>query len=159
MFSLLPLPYRIIAGIVLLASLFGLGFYGGSRWQKTVSDAAETQAVKEAAKKLDLANQRADGLSNQLSKAEAQVITKTVEVIKYVPKVTTGRLCLDSDAVRVLNTPSNPDVPEAPSKPAPESLPVAPASDRDVAYWIAGANQQYETCAVRLNALIDFYQP
>jgi prophage endopeptidase len=157
-FSLIPLPYRIIGGLVLLAALFGGGVALGHHWATV---AAEAQRVKERdayIAQIGIQLKRADMLSAQLSQAEARVITKTVEVIKYVPKVTTGRLCLDSGAVSVLQPTSHPDVPEAPGKPPAESPPVAAASDRDVAYWIAGANQQYETCAQRLNALIDFYQ-
>jgi hypothetical protein len=78
-----------------------------------------------------------------------------VEVIKYVPKYTTGRLCLGSDAVRLLQPGDTARIGPTPSKPIAEDA-NASASDTDIAYWVAGANKDYETCAVRLNTLIDY---
>lgn len=156
MFSLVPLPYRILAAVLLGLALFGSGVGIGHRW---AANAAEVERAKEAKAALAALNAqiaRGNTLSAQLSQAEGQIVTKTVEVVKYVPKVTTGRLCLDSAAVSVLQPASDPDMPKAPGKPPAESPPALAASDRDVAYWVATANQLYDTCALRLNALVDY---
>jgi hypothetical protein len=89
--------------------------------------------------------------------AEGTIITKTVEVIKYVPKVTTGRLCLGSDAVSLLQPGATARINPATRKPVTEDA-NASASDTDIAYWVAAANKDYETCAERLNTLIDAVQ-
>lgn len=156
MFGLIPLPYRVIGGLALLAALFGSGVGVGHHWAST---AAEAQRVKERdayIAQIGIQLRRADVLSAQLSQAEARVITRTVEVIKHVPIVTTGRLCLGADAVSLLQLqpPADPD--ETPRPPDAESPPALAASDRDVAFWIADANAQYDTCALRLNALVDY---
>jgi hypothetical protein len=96
-----------------------------------------------------------NALSGRLAVAEGTIITKTVEVIKYVPKYTTGRLCLGSDAVRLLQPGDTARVGSTASKPNAEDA-NASASDTDIAYWVADANKDYETCATRLNTLIDY---
>lgn len=159
MLGAISLPYRILAVVLLALGLLGGGFYAGSSWSITKAEAQRAKEQEAYIAELGRQAKRADALSAQLSQAEGQIVTKTVEVIKYVPKVTTGRLCLDSAAVSVLQPASDPDVPKAPGKPPAESPPALAASDRDVAYWVATANQLYDTCAQRLNTLIGFYSP
>jgi hypothetical protein len=96
-----------------------------------------------------------NALSGRLAVAEGTIVTKTVEVVKYVPKYTTGRLCLGSDAVRLLQPGDTARVGPTTSKPNAEDANAA-ATDTDIAYWVADANKDYETCATRLNTLIDY---
>lgn len=156
MFNLIPLPYRIVGGLVLLAALFSSGVGVGHHWASTTAEVERTKEARAALVKLNKQIARGNSLSDQLSKAEATVITKTVEVIKHVPIVTTGRLCLGADAVSLLQPAADTASQPPASPPAAESPPALAASDRDVAFWIADANAQYDTCALRLNALVDY---
>ncbi len=154
MIDIIPPQYRILAALVGLALLFSLGFGSGHHWATVTADAKAYAAQKEYQRQVDALMVRANDLSARLAAAEGKIVTHTVEVIKYVPKYTTGKPCLSAGAVGVLQ-PGAGAPGDAPGKPpAEDATPVA--SDTDVAYWIAGANQQYETCAARLNALIDF---
>lgn len=157
MLSLIPLPYRILIFICIFAAAFGFGYASGSNHNQAKAD--KIRINQDAAYAAEAKKQAAEvnALSGKLAVAEGTIITKTVEVIKYVPKVTTGRLCLGSDAVSLLQPRSVASINPAPSKPASEDA-SASASDTDIAYWIAGANKDYETCAERLNSLIDAMQ-
>ena len=159
MLSLIPLPYRILIATLFGLSLLGGGFVAGHRVAANPAEADRSKEAKAALAALNAQIARGNTLSDQLSQAEGRVIVKTVEVIKNVPIVTTGRLCLGADAVRLLHPDAATKPGETPSTPAPESPPTLAASDRDVAYWVAEANQQYGTCALRLNALIDYETP
>lgn len=159
MFALVPLPYRILIAVLLGLTLVGGGFMAG---HTVATNAAEVDRAREAKAALVKLNEQitlGNTLSNRLAQAQGAVVVKTVEVIKHVPQVTTGRLCLDTGALGLLQPGGAPGTDEAPSTPAPESPPALAASDRDVAYWIAEANQQYDTCSLRLNALVDYLAP
>ncbi|MBS3954064.1 MAG: hypothetical protein KGZ88_14030 [Methylomicrobium sp.] len=100
---------------------------------------------------------RGEALSAQLSATETQLQTRTEEVQRAISKVTTGKRCLDSAAVRLLNrTPARDDsaLPETACPSVTESGAIA--TDTDVAGWIGGAQYHYDTCRARLNTLIDF---
>ncbi|MDO8939411.1 MAG: hypothetical protein Q7U98_09635 [Methylicorpusculum sp.] len=99
---------------------------------------------------------RADALSAQLSTTETQLQTRTQEVQRAISQVTTGKRCLDSAAVRLLNRAPRVDsaVPETTAPSVTESGAIA--TDTDVAGWIGGAQYQYDLCRARLNTLIDF---
>lgn len=168
MLNLIPLPYRILAAVLVALALFGGGIGVGHRWAANAAEADRAKEAKAALVKLNEQIARGNSLSDRLSKAESVVVTKTVEVIKHVPIVTTGRLCLGADAVSLLQPatdtagtpPASPPVAESPPTLAASDRDVAgtggAASDRDVAMWIAIANQQYEVAAARLNALIEW---
>lgn len=100
--------------------------------------------------------ERGDALSAQLSATETQLQTRTQEVHRALSQVTTGKRCLDSAAVRLLNRAPRNDsaVPETAEPSIAESG--AFATDTDVAGWIGGAQWQYDLCRARLNTLIDF---
>lgn len=100
---------------------------------------------------------RANVLAQKLATRETEIVYRTKEVIKHVPQVTTGKPCLNSAAVRMLNHRDS-AVPETTGKPATESTPDAAVTDTDTAYWIADAISQYEIAAARLNALIDYFE-
>jgi len=155
-FALVPFPYRILIAVLLGLTLVGGGFMAG---HTVATNAAEVDRAREAKAALVKLNEQitlGNTLSNRLAQAQGAVVVKTVEVIKHVPQVTTGRLCLDTGALGLLQPGGAPGTDEAPSTPATESPPALAASDRDVAYWIAEANQQYDACSLRLNALVDY---
>ncbi|MBU0592435.1 MAG: hypothetical protein KKH74_01730 [Gammaproteobacteria bacterium] len=154
MFNLIPLPYRILGAAALVALLFFSGVGFGYKWHKSASDAATIAAMEEAGKRYRAEVERGNALSGRLARAESAIQIKTVEVIKYVPKVTTGGPCLNTATVRLLQPGAAPGLRPYSGELAPEDAAPA-ASDTDIAHWIAGANLGYETCAERLNTLID----
>lgn len=151
----MPSPQMIIAALLAMLLSTAGGFFAGYDWAKTKADAQLARDMEAQQIILDRQRARADELSSSLSIAEGRVITQTVEVIKHVQKVTTGAPCLNSATVSLLQPGANSGLNPPASALAPEGA--APASsDTDIAYWIASANQHYETCALRLNSLIDF---
>lgn len=157
MFSLIPLPYKLLGTAILAALIFLSGVTGGYKWHKAKTDAAMIAAITEANQRFFAEVERGDALSDRLAQAESATQTQTIEVIKYVPKVTTGAPCLSAGAVGLLNGTGYPVKPlPSAGQPAAEATAPLAASDRDVAYWIADANRRYDTCAERLNTLIDF---
>lgn len=154
MLRLMLSPYLNWIMLAAALALAGGGFYGGHRWATTVAAAERADAADATLKKLATEQLRADTLATQLASAEGKIVIKTVEVIKHVPSVTTGRLCMGADAVGLLQPGATWGLAPA-SEPAGQGA-AAAASDTDLAYWIADANQRYETAAARLNALIDF---
>lgn len=151
------IPYRLWIMLAAVAALFGSGVYSGHHWATTKADAARARAADAHLAQLQAETRRADAAAAALATAESRIVTKTVEVIRHVPTVTTGRLCLGADAVGLLQ----PGTDWGPYQPAGESAGQgaahAAASDRDVAYWAAEANRLYETCAERMNALADWH--
>ena len=160
--SLLSGPFGLLVKLGLLAAFVG-GVYamGYTNGKKRATDACAAEKLVELQKyqaAYQKATDRANVLSQKLATRETEIVYRTKEVIKYVPQVTSNRPCLSSAAVRMLNhRPDKPAVPETPSKPVAESPAEPAATDTDVAYWIADANGQYEICAARVNALIDFF--
>lgn len=161
-------PYTALAAAGAALVLSGGSFYGGHHWATTKAEAERAALADAHIKQMQVEIKRADVLAAQLATAEGRIVIKTVEVIKHVPQVTTGTTpCLSADAVSLLNpgTAWGPVYPAAgqpddsgAAAPATPGGDAAAASDRDVAYWIAEANQQYETAAARLNALINYKQ-
>lgn len=144
----------LIALAVLLGSM-GLGFYNGQEWANTKHEAQRAKDQDAYAMQLKQQMARAEVLSDKLAKAESRVITKTIEVIKHVKSVTTGRDCLGPAAVSLLQPGNSQGLRQPTGEPDAES-PGASATDTDIGYWIAEANQQYDTCAARQHALIDW---
>ena len=155
--ALIPLPYRILALVLAGLALLGAGFASGYRLAENRAAAAQAKLLKSHIKTLNAERARADALALQIGQAEARIIIKTVEVIKHVPQVTTGRRCLEPAAVRLLQPAADSPRIETIGQPAAENATELAASDTDVAYWIAEANRQYETCAGRVNALVDYF--
>lgn len=142
--------------LAVAAMVFLSGVTVGYRWHKAGSDAAEIKRMADSDRRLRAEIARGNDLSARLAAAESDIKTRTVEVIKHVPSVTTGRRCLDIAAVRLLQPGSGNGIKPPAGTSVAEST-GAFASDTDVGYWIAGANDGYDTCAERLNALVDFY--
>lgn len=149
-------PYFLLGGLVGALLLLVGGFATGKDWAETRAEAERAALIEAQAREMREEIARGDGLAAQLAVAEGQIIVKTVEVIKHVPIVTTGRKCLDAAAVGVLQPGTAAAPSPASGEPDAARTDASAASDRDVAFWIADANQRYETCAARLNALIDW---
>jgi hypothetical protein len=155
MLSLIPLPYRILIAAAVAAIMFSFGYLQGEAHVNAKADAVQVATDKAHAANVTKYVALNNALAGRLAVAEGTIVTKTVEVIKYVPKYTAGRLCLSSDAVSLLQPGDTARIGPATSKPNAEDASLS-ASDTDIAYWVAGANKDYETCAVRLNTLIDY---
>jgi len=156
MFSLIPLPYRILSLAGLALALFASGFGAGMGTANNRHAAQQLAAERASTLKYQSEVARGNILSAKLADSEGKITIKTVEVIKYVPQVTTGRECLSADAVSLLNSDGYPSLSATPRKPAAESPAAPAASDADVAYWISAAHRAYDTCAVRLNSLVEW---
>lgn len=114
--------------------------------------------------RLQSAQAKADELTLQLQKSEAQLIKTNTELKHALTKTTTGRACLSGAAVSLLNskagTTSTAGVSTPTASTAGADGATAPdtsyATDTDVALWALDARTQYDTCRGRLSALIDW---
>lgn len=156
-------PQAVIAAIIAIAC-FGAGWLTEG-WRKDgqiarLERAHAEQRAAEIQQHLDditEAEEVGRRLSARLAAAEADRETITQEKTDALRRLTTGRRCLDADAVRVLNAASlkPTGVPEAAFQPV--SADAAFATDTDVGLWAAQARRAYDTCRGRLQALDDFY--
>lgn len=145
----------LVAALVAALAAFFTGVYAGYDYCHTKAEAQRMQDLADYNTSLQEQITLGNTLADKLAKAEGRITVKTMEVIKYVPQVTTGNPCLNTATVGLLQPGANPGIRPPSSELTPEGA--APASsDTDIAYWIAEANQHYETCAVRLNTLIDY---
>jgi hypothetical protein len=121
---------------------------------------AQAQAAQDNARTLATAHQRGDALALRLAARENALTTLAQEKHREIARLTTGRPCLDSAAVRLLNEPAGIKLP----RPTPETprepvrADAAFATDTDVGQFIAVAQRSYDTCRGRLDAIADFYQ-
>ncbi|BBL69737.1 hypothetical protein [Methylogaea oryzae] len=162
---------------VIPMALLLAGIVAGAAWGYRYADAqgqaalanlqrqqADQHAQAEALLRAELeqAHEYGEGLSAQLADAQSRQTVKTIEVIRRVPIVTSNRVCLSPDAVRLLNgviaTAGDADaVPQAAGGAAGEAA-AAAASDRDVAGWIAEAAGVCNVQAAQLAAVIDWHE-
>lgn len=156
MIALIPLPYRILAAVFFALALLASGFTAGVKITRDHAAAQQLVAEKIAADRYRAEVARGNDLSAKLAAAESNIQTKTIERIKYVPTVTTGRDCLSAGAVGLLNGSAHLGLSAPAGKPAAEGAATPTATDTDVESWAIDASDRYETCAVRLNGLIDW---
>ena len=150
-------PWVVLAVVAALAGSHAYIYSLGKTREKDAAAQIQLKAKKKYQADYQLAIARGNTLAQQLATRETEIVYRTKEVIKNVPQVTTGRPCLSSAAISMLNyRPDTNAVPEATGKPAPEDAAAPAATDTDVAYYLADASGQYETCASRLNSLIDY---
>lgn len=157
----------IAVSCVLLASLSGVVGWQLGRLPVLAQLAdlrtthAETArlAARSAANTLQQAQQRGDVLTDALAQRQAQIDQLHQDKRHALTRVTTGRPCLSSAAVRLLN--DDPADYGAPSVPpatgSPDAAGATTATDVDVGGWAIAARAQYNTCRARLAALIDWH--
>jgi prophage endopeptidase len=146
-------------------SVTGWGLTG--HYTAKIAALKQAQAEQAASEQADAlarqlqAQQRGDELTARLQVQEQANTQLQKDKADALRKTTTGGTCFGADTVRVLNRTA--DTANAPHLPAPAPGPAAAdepiATDTDVAAWVSGAQNQYEQCRQRLDALIDFYQP
>lgn len=165
-FGALSLEIKAAVAAAAAAALFAAGWsVEGWRKEAEIADLqkvyAEQQAsaARAASEDLMAAQARGDSLTARLYAANNALNDLTKEKEDAVRRLTTGRPCLGSAAVRVLNsTPASlhaPTVPQTASQPVPADGGFA--TDTDVGLWIAGAQRSFRTCRGRLQAVADFY--
>jgi len=142
--------------LLVLAGVGGSFYYAGDKHAADACKAAQQDRDRAVVAAYRAGVERGNAASAQLAQSETRIQANAIERIKHVPHVTAGRRCLDPAAVSLLNAAESPGLPAAAGQPAPAPAAAPAASDADVAGWIASANGQYETCAARLNGLIDF---
>ena len=155
-----PIAIALTIGVIVgsVSGCFVTGLVYRTEIAEMQTEQAESLAAAEQLfrQRYQAETERGDALSSQLAQTQDQLTQRTLEVSRAVSQVTTGKRCLDSAAVRLLNrTPrDDPTVPETAGESVAEST--AFATDTDVAGWIGGAQYQYDLCRTRLNTLIDF---
>lgn len=155
----------IVAGLALV----GAGLCGASlmadrkdaqiaKLQRHCAEQAERAAVQARAD-LQTAVRRGEALSARVAAEESARQTQTEEKAHVIRRVTAGRPCLGSAAVRLLNEPAGLKpiaLPTPASQPA--GADAAFATDTDVGLWANNARRQYDTCRGRLGAVADFFE-
>lgn len=155
MFNLIPLPYRWLIGAVLFAVWSGFMVYGGWHECSIREQAKQRSQALAYAEAVKQEQARGDKASLDLATAQTTIDQLNIERMRHVNQVTTGRECLSSAATSLLNSNASVQVPAG--KPDAESTP-APATDTDVEAWAIESQGLYDTCAARLNGLIDYLQ-
>lgn len=140
--------------------------------------------AEHAAARLQAAQARGDALTDELAAALRQAEALRGELDEQITLATQGRACLDATALRVLDrapgiAPAPARVSAAAGRPAAargadagadsaqrggdgaggRAEPERYATDTDLARWAIGAGRQYDECARRLDALIDWHEP
>lgn len=163
--SVTPVEAKLIAGLVMVVACIALGWFANG-WRKDAQisrlEAVQAQATKTAAEqfaqRLQGAVARGNALTAQLDQAQKDIDQLTQEKQDAIRRTTTGRPCLNSAAVRVLNNPASIQpvgVPSAASQPAADDGSFA--TDTDVGLWIGTCERSFNTCRARLQAVADFF--
>lgn len=158
---------RIAAWLAAAGLIFGAGWtVEGWRMSTEISRLEKSHAKQQSAaltqalSRLVAAQKHGDRLTARVAEQENALITLAQEKDDAVRRLTVGRRCLDSAAVRVLNAGSRadlkPPIPETASQPVPGDA--AFATDTDVGLWIGQCQRSYDTCRGRLQAIADFYE-
>jgi uncharacterized protein YfaS (alpha-2-macroglobulin family) len=157
-------PQTLVAIIVAACCFFGGVLTEGWRKDGQIARLERAHAEQRAAEIQqhldDITEAEALGrrLSAKLAAAEAARETLTQEKTDAIRRLTVGRPCLDSAAVRVLNdTAGLKPAGLPPTASQPVSADAAFATDTDVGLWAAQARRAYDTCRGRLQAIADFY--
>lgn len=168
---------KIIVAIIALFASFLAGWTVqswrlGAQISQIETDAQKrySQAATENINKLVTAKKMSDVLVARVAGLENTIYLFAEEKNREIKKLTTGRPCLGSAAVRLLN--AGPagiriggPVPEA----AGIALPTAAgsttdpdsegyATDTDIAAWINQAQRSYDICRAYIKAIADFYE-
>ena len=127
---------------------------------KTTHATAIAQATTAALTRLQVANQRADQLQVTLYSTEQKLSQLSGEKRHAIETTTTDGRCFNAGTVRVLNATKAAgrqaaSLPEAAS--GTDANDGSVATDTDVALWVVNAQEQYDTCRARFQALIDWH--
>lgn len=155
-----PLLPMWLAVPLLVLAWGGLGYWAGDHQRNNAWLAKQTLAERAAREALQAAQKRGDALTTTLLAQQLQIDQFKTEKRHAISQATTGRACLNSPTLRLLNDApglSVSDMPAATSGAAAASEPVA--TDTDIALWVADAAGAFEVCRARLDALIGWHAP
>ncbi|UCV13799.1 hypothetical protein [Quatrionicoccus australiensis] len=167
---------EIKATICVLALVFSFGAgWAVEGWRKdaeiadlkTITATDKSLAANQALARIVIANKRAAQAELQLAAWQTTLTAFAQEKNDELARLVSGRRCLDSAVIRVLNRPGPkfdralPDAPGLVLRPdggaAAGSDDGAYSTDADVAGWIELCQRSYNTCRSRLQAIADFY--
>lgn len=146
--------------VLLLLGPPATGYWAGDHNRNNAWLAKQAVAERQAREALQAEQVRGDALSTGLLHQQTQIDQLKTEKHEALTLVTTGRPCLGSPALRVLNTAPGITVRSLP--PATSSAIAADgpfATDTDIASWVIDAGAAFEVCRARLDALIDWETP
>lgn len=123
------------------------GFWAGVEWQQ----GREAIALEKARQELREQTDRANKVAITYAENTALFNRKLGDTRAQLSRLTTGRICLHADVVRMLNHDAG--VPAATGEPT--GAPAAAASDQDVADGIAICRGEHAKLAAQLNAILD----
>ena len=155
----------IVAGLVVVGAALGGASLIADHKNAEIAELRASHAVvaalsaQSALYRLQDANRRGDALAARAAAAESLSQTHIEEKNDAIRRLTAGRPCLGSAAVRLLNQPAGlkpAAVPETASQPA--GADAAFATDTDVGLWANTARRQYDTCRGRLGAVAEFFE-
>jgi hypothetical protein len=169
------LPWMILGGLLLLASLVGGAFYKGWEMRGDRDAALQAKAEKEWQSKVDAERERGEKLAAALEVEKQNIKTVTVEVVKEIPKYTKVYVERPGDApkpippavinwgaVGLYDRALRPDLPSTAgefARPAGATdLTRSPADVADVLGADAENAGRYAECRAQLNALIDWHE-
>lgn len=143
-----PFVYAILASLL-------LGAFSGWKVTSNHYEAQQLEAERQAQKAYRTAVDRGNEVASRLLTAEEQIRSITKWKGEQIGKVTTGKPCLSAGAVGLLSATGETGAAH-PVGNAPQSPGGTAATDADVLDWGITAQEQYRTCAARLNNLVDF---
>ena len=160
-------PLSWLTALLLMLAWGGTGYYAGDHNRNNAWLAQQGAAERQAREALQAAQARGDALSTGLLTQQAQINQLKLEKHEALTLATTGRPCLGSPALRVLNTAPGiriSGLPPTTSGIVAAGEPLGAAggdstwysSDTDVARWAVDAGAAFEVCRARLDALIDW---
>ena len=155
----------VLTGLVLLAAAAGGGWLMANYKNVEIAELERERAeendrsTRAANKNLQAAVLLGDALSARVAAAESARQTLFEENTHAIRRLTSGRPCLGSAAVRLLNDATGL---RPVAVPAPTGQPTEPdatfATDTDIGLWAASARRQYDTCRGTLQAVADFFE-
>lgn len=169
-------------GLGALAFSAGLALAGPAAWyvgrlplqaELATNQATEAQqkfhAAERTAEVLQAASARGDALSTTLAQRQSQIDQLNRSRRDALPKVTTGRTCLDGPSLRLLNgapglrvsgfaaSASSVATESGAAAADPNSEAGRVSTDQDIGTWVLDAGATFEVCRTRLDALIDWH--
>lgn len=150
------------------------GFYLGDRLRNAAWLKKQNEQLQAATTQLTAEQARGDALTTALLASQTQIDQLSQEAHRGIKTETTGRACLGSGALRVLNRAPGLRTELAPASgivatggaaaPAADDAGSAAsdggdefATDTQVGDWAIDAGAQYEVCRTRLDKLIDWH--
>lgn len=163
--NVLSRPWFVVPFLLLVWA--GCSFYAGDCYRNAAWLQKQAVQQQDALKTLQAEQARGDALSTGLLTQQTHIDQLKEEAHHAITTATTGRTCLDSAAVRVLNrapgmrTAVTPTSGTAATHGAAATLADdsvdAYATDTQIASWAIDAAAQFDTCRTRLDALIDWH--